>query len=77
MPNGKYILNDLEFENQIKGMGDRELMEYTARLSYSTTIRCSNLEGQNHKRLGITGGAGALLGASVAGIIDYFIKRGG
>jgi len=83
MPNGNYILNDLEFERTIKQMGDRELMEYTARLSYSTTIRCSNLENRINGRMltkkttGFLAGAGALIGGIGVGIADYFMKRGG
>ena len=33
MPNGQYIINDLKFNDMIKGMGDRELLEFTVRLS--------------------------------------------
>ena len=75
MPNGRYILNDLEFDKEIKAMGDRELMEFTAKLSYSNAIRIISLEGKNRKAMGAVGGAGALIGVAIASLIDYFIRR--
>lgn len=75
MPNGKYILNDLEFNKQIREMNDRNLMEFTAKLSYSNAIRIISLEGQNKKRLGFTGGVGVFLGGLIIGLIEYFRTR--
>ena len=82
MPNGKYILNDLVFEREIEGMGDRKLMEYTARLSYTTAVKCHALENRmngrllNKKTTSLLAGSGAIVGAFTAGIVDYFLKRG-
>ena len=75
MDYGKYVLNDLKLEETIKGMGDRELLEFTVRLSYSNAIRIFNLEGQNKKRLGITGGIGVFIGGIIIGVIEYFRTR--
>jgi len=75
MDYGKYVLNDLEFEEKIKGMCDRELQEFTARLSYSNAIRIFALEGQNKRRLGITGGIGVFIGGIIIGVIEYFRTR--
>ena len=72
MPNGRYILNDMEFEHKITQMNDRELMEFTAR---QTFYRISRLEGQNHKAFGVTGGLGAFFGAAVAVTVDFFLRR--
>ena len=74
MDYGKYVLNDLKLEETIKGMGDRELLEFTVRLSYSNAIRISGLEGQNKKRLGMVGTAGVFVGGLIIGLIE-FIRR--
>lgn len=75
MPNGRYILNDLEFDKEIKDMTDRQLMEFSARLSYSNAIRIISLEGRNKRTMGAIGGVGAIIGAALASAIDYFIRR--
>lgn len=82
MPNGKYFLNDLDFEHQLKTMNDRELLEFTARQTYDVCNRVEShdkrirgLETQSNRRSGVIGGSGALIGAAVASIIDYFIRR--
>lgn len=76
MPNGKYILNDLEFNTRIKSMGDRELSEFTAKLSYSNAIRIMSLEGKNKKVMAASGGAGALITGIAVGVIEYFRRSG-
>lgn len=75
MPNGRYILNDLEFDREIREMEDRELMEFTAKLSYSNAIRITSLENMNKRKVGLAGGLGAVLGAAFASTIDYFLRR--
>jgi len=72
MANGKYVLNDLEFEKQIENMDDRKLLEFTAKLSYSNAIRIYKLEGYNKRRLGFTGGLGVFVGGIIIGLIEYF-----
>ena len=83
MPNGRYFLNDIEFEQHIKNLSDRELLEFTSRQTYDMSIlarnnekRVSKLERQSNRRTGIIGGIGALVGATVAAIINYFIVKG-
>ena len=76
MQNGSYILNDMKFDEHIKAMGDRELSEFTARLAYSSSIRVSSLESKNKKFMAASGGAGAVITATIIGIIEYF-RRGG
>jgi len=71
MPNGNYILNDLHFDKEIEGMKDRDLMEFTAKLSYSNAIRIYNLEARDKKTLGLTGGIGVFIGGLIIGVIEY------
>ncbi len=82
MPNGKYVLNDLDFEKRISGMGDRGLLEFVARQNYETCSRCekhdkriTSLENQNRKISGIFGGIAGLISAVVIGIINYFVRN--
>jgi len=82
MPNGKYILNELDFEKRISGMGDRDLLEFVARQNYETCIRCEKhhtritaLENQSKKIPGIFGGIAGLITAVVVGIINYFVRN--
>lgn len=81
-PNGRYVLNDLEFEQKINQMSDRELLEFTARQTYDVCIlaadnkrRITTLETQNHRRAGFVGGFGALIGVAIASVADYFMRR--
>lgn len=83
MPDGRYLLNDIEFEQAIKEMDDRQLLEFTARQTYSisNTVaghdkRIKSLEGQSNRRSGFIGGAGAIIGAAVSSIVDYLVRRG-
>jgi len=84
MPNGQYILNDIEFEQKIHQMGDRELLEFTARQTYGVCLLAANskkridmLEKRDRKVFSVTGGLGAFFGAAVAVITDFLIRRGG
>ena len=81
-PNGRYVLNDLEFEKQIKEMSGRQLLEFTARQTYDVSIlarsnegRVVKLENRDRKIFGATGGIGAVFGVIIASIIDYFMRR--
>jgi len=83
MPDGRYFLNDMEFEQYIKELSDRDLLEFTSRQTYDIFIlsgdnkkRIGKLEAQSNKRSGIIGGGGAMIGAAVAAVIDYFVRRG-
>jgi len=82
MPNGRYILNDLEFEKEITNMTDRQLLEFTARQTYDVCIlagknekRIAKLENRNLKLNGIIGSIGALIGASIMSGIDFILRR--
>lgn len=82
MPNGDYILNDLELEEKMRDMSDRQLLEFNTRQSYATTIlargnerRIRGLEGRSRKAFVFSGGAGTFVGGVIVGIISYF--RGG
>lgn len=51
MPNGKDILNQIDFEKDIEGMNDRKLLEFTARQVYTqgtkiSTLPCQQADGQ-------------------------------
>jgi len=74
-PNGKYVLNDIQFNKEIEAMSDRELMEFSARLGYSNAIRITSLENRNKRSMGAIGGTSGLLGGAIAFVIDYFIRR--
>lgn len=83
MPDGKEILNDIEFNRQIKGMGDRQLIEFIAAQTYETCQRCpkhdkriASLEDQNKKAFGVTGGIAGLIGAGIVAALNYFINKG-
>lgn len=83
MPNGRYFLNDMEFEQHIKNLSDRELLEFTARQTYDVSIvagsnkkRIGKLEGQSNKRSGVIGGGGAMIGAAIVAVINHFTKGG-
>jgi len=83
MPNGKELINELDYRQRIKIMPDRQLLEFTAMQVYETSLivqahdkRIYKLESRDRKTFGFTGGLGACLGAAVAVIIDFFARRG-
>jgi len=82
MPNGKCILNELDFETHIERMGDRDLLEFVARQNYETSIRCekhdnriTTLENQQRRMAGLTGGIAGMVSSIIVGIINYFIRN--
>jgi len=85
MNNKREFLNDLEFEEHLSGMGDRELQEFIARQTYSVyTLARSNerriniLERRGNKFIGIVGAIGAFVGAIIIAVINYLAgKLGG
>lgn len=79
MPNGKEYLNELELEKEIKGMGTRELLEFTARQSYETTVcvaghekRITVLEKRKTRTTGVWAGIGTGIGAAIVALINFF-----
>ena len=83
MPNGRYFLNDIELEQAIKQMDDRQLLEFTARQTYAVSNlaftnekRIGRLESRSKKELRATGGIGAILGVAIASALDFLLRRG-
>ncbi len=82
MPNNN-INEELEFEQHIAGLNDRELIESVARQTYDLKKTCpvhsrriEALESRTKKEMGVSGGIGVGIGAVIAGVIEWFIKRG-
>jgi len=82
MSNGQTILDEMEFEEKTRGMSDRKLLEFTARQYYILAIfanktekRVTGLENRSRRAFGLTGGAGAFIGAAIAALIDFIIRR--
>ena len=78
------FLDDVNFENQITELGDNqlELIKFVARQQYSASKvlvshdkRLNKLEARDRKAFGISGGIGGLIGAGIAGFIDYLLRR--
>ena len=84
MNNKREFLNDLEFEERLGGMGDRELQEFIARQTYGVCIlarsnerRIHLLENRGNKFIGIVGAIGAFVGAIIIAVIQYISGRMG
>ena len=82
MPNGRYVTNELDFEQHISGMKDRDLLEFVARQNYETCLRCekhnkriTSLETQSKKISGIAGGIAGIIAAIIVAIINYFVRN--
>jgi len=82
MNNKREFLNDLEFEEHLSVMGDRELQEFIARQTYSVyTLARSNerriniLESRGNKFIGLVGAIGAFVGAIIIAVINYLAGR--
>lgn len=82
MANRIEFLNDLELEEHLKDMSDREVIEFVARQTYDVC----NLAGSNERRIillekrgnrfiGIVGAFGAFIGAIVIAVVNYFAGR--
>jgi len=82
MPNNKSFLNDFELERHIKLMGDRDLLEFTARQAYDTCKlvakhekRIVALETRSNRITGIAGGIGTMIGAAILAMLNWFVNR--
>jgi len=82
MPNGKYMLNDLEFEKEINKMTDRQLMEFTARQVWDVNIiACANrnriqkLEGVNLRASSKAGGIGGIIGSAIGALTVFLVNH--
>ena len=82
MANRLEFLNDLELEERISSMSDRELSEFTARQTYdvcnlagSNERRIISLEKKGNKFMGSIGIVGAFIGAIIVSVINYFVSK--
>lgn len=82
MGNRIEFLNDLELEDRLKDMSDREIIEFVARQTYdvcnlagSNERRIVLLEKRGNKFIGGVGVIGAFIGAIVIAVINYFAGR--
>ncbi len=82
MGNRTEFLNDLELEERISSMSDRELSEFTARQTYdvcnlagSNERRIILLEKRGNKFIGMVAAVGTFVGAIIIGVINYFAGR--
>ena len=83
MPNGRELINEMDYKERIKAMKPRALSEFTAEQVYETCIiiqshdkRIKKLEGRDRKAFGYTGGIGGIIGAAFTFLIEFFIRRG-
>ena len=81
MPNGKEILNEMEFRQRIKAMPDRELLEFAAGEMWETcqrvdidSKRIKTLEDRDTKTFGISGGIGGAIGGGIAALVSYLTR---
>lgn len=79
----KSMLNGMEFQQRMKSMKDRELLEFTANQVYETCLRCEShesrlkmLEARDHKTFGIVSALAAGLGYGIAVAVNMFVKKG-
>jgi len=73
------MLNELDFEKQIKDMADRPLLEFIARQSWETASKCKgydkdieDLKGGNRKASTISGGITGTIAGIIIALISYF-----
>jgi len=76
------ILDDLEFEEKIRALPDRELIEFNARQLFllrkdyqSVQNRLKRLENRDRKFYGIIGATGTFVGAIIVSGIEYIRKN--
>lgn len=77
MPNE--MLNNMEFDQYIKGTPDRELLEFVARQIWETNQRCplhedriKVVENRDTRMFGVSGGIGGIISGIIVGIITHF-----
>uniref|UniRef100_A0A6M3L1H8 Uncharacterized protein n=1 Tax=viral metagenome TaxID=1070528 RepID=A0A6M3L1H8_9ZZZZ len=78
MPNGKNLINELDYREKIKAMKPRALQEFTALRVYETCIiverndrRITVLEKRDRKWTGIGGGIGAIIASAIWAILNF------
>lgn len=82
MPNGLEFLSDMELEDRIKRMDDRELLEFNTRQTYHAyVLSASNerrivvLEKRDKKFFGFIGSIGTFVGAAIVAFVEFLIRR--
>ena len=91
MPDGKDMLNDMEFNKQLEQMGNDlpSLVKFVAWRQYDMAKELSKitalcpihsdkirrLEVRSKKEMGASSGIGATIGAAIVVIIDFFMHR--
>ena len=91
MPNGKELLNDMDFNKKLDEMGDDlpSLVKFMAWRQYDMTKqlaevtslcpvqnkRIQKLETRGKKEVGASGGVGAVIGVAIATLIEFFLRR--
>jgi len=80
--NGTNMLNRIEFDEHIKKMTNRDLLEFIAWQTYDVVIladnnknRITKMESRNKKFMGFVGAGGSLVGAALVTVIDFFMQR--
>ncbi len=78
------ILDEMEFEKQLSSMKDREIIEFTARKVYRSSLLLTShedaiekLKQRDAKALSIGGTVGGTIGASMAAIVYWILTRFG
>ena len=78
------MLEDAEFENEMKAMGEDQLalIQYNTRQTFkiskvvvSHESRIKAVEKRDRKVMGFVGGASAIFATAIAATLDYFLRR--
>ena len=84
MSNGKEMLNGLELEDIMKGMGERDLIKFNIRTTHQILIDCAErdkeikeLQKGDKKRGSVSGGVTSAVIVGIYALIDFFMRRGG
>jgi len=82
MPNGRELINEMDYRERIKAMGERELSEFTAMQIYEACLiqkqhdkRITSLERRDRRSFGYTGGIGGVIGAALAVLVEFLFRR--
>ena len=76
------ILDEASFENQMRGMTDRQLSEFTARQIFDLckicathTVQITQLQGRDKKAFGAVGGIAAFVGTAIGAFFLYLYQK--
>ena len=83
MGNGKEMLNSLDLEEKMKGMGERDLIKFNIRTTHQILIdgaerdrEIKALQNGDKKRASLSGGVTSGIIVGLYALIDYFRKGG-